>query len=181
MKKDNLEQFIAENRDAFDDAVPNLKVWANIDKQLNPTATKRRTLFQYINKIAAAVLLLMIMGAGIHFYNNSQKNSIESLSEISKEFGEMEKYYEQEVNRKLTQLAAYKPQSNPVTEDLQQLDEVMEELKQEYAKAPSQGEEIIINAIIKNYQTRLMILERVLDRVESVNQKKKKDNGTINI
>ena len=54
---DRLEKFINQNRDQFDDKVPNLKVWADIEKRLDPPQAKRGSIKRMLS-IAASVLIL---------------------------------------------------------------------------------------------------------------------------
>ena len=64
-----------------------------------------------------------------------------------------------------------------------QIDELLEELKTELDNAVKGSEEQIINAMINNYQTKLAILERVLQRIQSIQQDSLKlnTNESINI
>ena len=57
-----------------------------------------------------------------------------------------------------------------VLADLEQLDLTMQELRQELLRAPKGQEEQIIENLIRSYQTKVQILERVLERVQSTQQ-----------
>jgi len=177
MKKDNLEEFINQHRDEFDSAVPSLKSWSAIDKQLQPKTTAKRFSIRRLTSIAAAAVLLLLMGIAIGLYSSKPKaNQFASLSDISTEYAEMETYYKRQLKQKKAQLASYK-KDNVVNQDLEQLDDIMLELQEDFKNAPKGSEEMIINAMIKNYKTKLMILEHVLDDIESKNKK----DETINI
>ncbi len=180
MKQDNLEDFINQHREEFDSAVPSLKSWAEIDKQLQPKTTAKRFSIKRLSRIAAAAVLLLLIGIAIGLYSSKPKvNQLASLSDISTEYAEMETYYKRQVNQKKAQLASYK-KDNIVNQDLEQLDEIMLELQEDFKNAPKGSEEMIINAMIKNYKTKLMILEHVLEDIETKESKNKKDE-TINI
>lgn len=184
--KDNLEKFIQENRQEFDREIPSLKVWAAIDKELNtdskaePTGKTRR-MWRYA-WIAASVAFLLTSGAfiGMQMAGNSQ-SEIASLSDVSSEYAEMEVYYQSQIQEKVAQLARYDDQT--VTKDLEQVDEFMKELQEELKESPKGNEEKIINAMIDNYQTKINILERVLERIQSSNRKnlKSEEDETIDI
>ncbi|MEM8909297.1 MAG: hypothetical protein AAGD05_15735, partial [Bacteroidota bacterium] len=170
--KDNLEKFISENRSDFDREIPSLKVWAAIDKKVNgketqpPPVTKSRRLWRY-SWIAASVALLLATGTAIGLQlNQGESNSMASLGDFSSEYAEMEQYYQSQIQEKVAQLASY-DDNNTVRKDLLQVDEFMEELKNELQEAPKGNEEKIINAMIHNYQTKIDILERVLERIQS--------------
>lgn len=183
--KDNLEQFIKDNRADFDREVPSLKVWAAIDKEIGseekPVA-KPRTLWRYA-WIAASVTFLLATGTLIGLQlNNGTESEIASLGDVSTEYAEMEQHYQSQIKEKVAQLASYDDNAS-IVDDLSQVDEFMEELKQELQESPKGNEEKIINAMIDNYQTKLDILERVLERIQSTNQEnlKSEENETIDI
>ena len=58
--RDQLEKFISENREAFDDQVPDLKVWAEIDKELSEDAeppAKIRPLRRFLSFVTKATMI----------------------------------------------------------------------------------------------------------------------------
>jgi hypothetical protein len=167
MQRDNLEKFISSNREAFDKAIPNLKVWAEIDKALSRKGARRRTLWQNL-RIAAAVLLLLFTGGivGNYLAGTSFGDASVSLRDIDPEYAEMAQYYEKQIDDKVKQLASYE-QGQVVLEDFEQLDKTMEELKEDLLRAPKGKEEQIIENLIRSYQTKVQILERVLERIQS--------------
>lgn len=176
---DNLEQFINNKRADFDDAVPSLKAWAEIDKVISSQKSKVITLRKVL-AIAASVLILLVAGAslGAFISNGSNDDLAAQLSEIAPDFVEAEQYYQQKIDRKYQQLASYS-HDQTIEEDLSQLDELMNELKAELIVAPKGKEEEIVESLIESYQTKISILERVLDRIQLTHPQqnsKTKDN-----
>lgn len=176
---DNLEQFINNNRADFDDAVPSLKAWAEIDKVISSQKSKVITLRKVL-AIAASVLILLVAGAslGAFISNGSNDDLAAQLSKIAPDFVEAEQYYQQKIDRKYQQLASYS-HDQTIEEDLSQLDELMNELKAELIVAPKGKEEEIVESLIESYQTKISILERVLDRIQFTHPQqnsKTKDN-----
>ena len=179
---DNLEKFIFENRESFDDAIPSLKVWASIDRAANKREARRIKLWKQM-RVAAAVVALLIAGgvAGSYITQSSQANdAVAILQESSPEYFEMEQFFQQQIDDRVGQLTAYNP-NDPVLEDLQQIDTAMKELKEELINAPKGNEEEIIENLIQNYQMKIAILERVLERIEfnSNTQKSKTEDDEI--
>lgn len=167
--EDRLENFINENREAFDDQVPDLKVWAAIDKELSDDEKPQaviRPLRRFLS-IAAAIAFLLTVGAAIGL-QIGQQSSADPLA--STEFQEARDYYDAQIQEKRNVLASYS-QSSIVQEDLEQLESFLEELKSDLEVAPPENREQIINAMILNYRTRLEILDRVLEKIELTNQK----------
>ena len=165
---DKLEKFIAQNREAFDDGVPGLKVWASIEKELDQGKPRHTVVVRYL-KIAAAVVCLLMAGGVAGSYAFHQQSQPSSLADISPEYAKVEDFYNKQVNQKLNELVAYR-HVDAVAADLEQLDQIMQDLWKELQQAPAGSEEQIIEAMIDNYKVKLEILERVLEKVQSTNQ-----------
>lgn len=164
----NLERFIQENRTDFDSAVPSLKVWAQLDQHLDRQRPKGRVVWMKRLRAAAAVLLLLTAGGAMGAYLTNQNKAVDSLSDISPEHAEMERYFSTQVEEKLAKLASYH-QDGIVKADLEELDQAYEQLKKDLETAPTGADEKIIQAMIETYQTKINILEQVLEKVERVN------------
>lgn len=165
---DNLEKYIRENRAEFDSAVPNLRVWAEIDRQLQRKPVVRRIVWMKLLRIAASVALLLTAGGVIGAYLTNSTKEVKSLADISQEYAEMERYFNSQINEKMTQLAMYR-QDGDVRNDIQELDTLYEQLKKELNEAPPGAEEKVIQAMINHYQTKIDILEQVLEKVKTIN------------
>jgi len=164
----NLEKFILENRADFDAEVPSLNVWANLDQHLDHQRPTVRLVWMKRLRAAAAVLVLLMAGGAVGAYLTNQDKAVESLADVSPEHAEMERYFSSQIEEKLAKLASYK-QDGVVKADIKELDESYEQLRQELQDAPEGAEEKIIQAMIETYQTKINILEQVLEKVESVN------------
>lgn len=181
MGGDSFENFVRSNREEFDRAVPSLKVWAQIDQQMAKRKSKRIVMYRVVG-IAASIVLLLGMGTAIGGYlaNNQDTNAMNSIANISPEYSEIEQYYSEQIQDKYQQLTSLQP-DEAVFNDLEQVDVLMEELKKELGDAPKGKEEQIVEALIQSYQTKIEILERVLERIQSTNQEtiKTEKNETI--
>lgn len=162
---DNLEKFILDNREAFDDARPSLEAWARIDKHLEQRPNRRIVWMKRL-RIAATVALLLTAGGVIGAYLANASQEVKSLADISPEHAEMERYFKSQVQEKMTRLASYQ-QDTYVKPDIQELDELYQQLQSELENAPEGAEEQIIQAMITNYQTKIDILEQVLEKVQT--------------
>lgn len=174
--RDFLESFVLENREAFDREDPNPRLWKQIDHRLHGASIRRIKAIRTLRAIAAALLLLITGAVGgrlIGFKQSSDATAI--LQQTAPEFLEAEQYYQQEIQSKLTQLASYNP-GETVFRDLDQLDQVMEELRAELARAPQGKEQEIIANLIQNYQAKIAILELVMSRLETNQSNYSKQN-----
>lgn len=177
---DRLEQFVEKNRDGLNREIPSLKVWAGIDKDLEArrSSARIRPIWRALS-VAASVVALLAVGAviGMYAYKYSHPAQLPTLAEIAPEYAELERYYTSQVNNRLQELSRFN-QAQTVQPDLQQLDELYQELQKELDQAPKGSEEQIIEAMIRNYQIKLDILERVLEKIQTNNPKTAASNET---
>lgn len=170
-----LEQFICENRENFDEAAPDLRVWSELSAQLPEKKSKPKMIAigwqRNLMRAAAAIALLLTgLGAGI-WYANSSKPPEMSMAQVSPEFAELERHYEQDIDQKREKLVSYRgSQSSDVMQDLDQLDHVMKELREELAHVPPANRQQVVRAMIENYKAKTAILERVLEHLEPIQQ-----------
>lgn len=169
--RDRLEKFIHQNRDQFDQKIPNLKVWSDIEKRLDPPKAKRIPLYRKIG-VAASVVILLGIGAllGRQFFTST--TTIVDGGPILEQF---EIDFQKRINQQKAKLASYNYDES-INEDLKDLDETLAELREELKNVPRGSEEQIIQAMIKNYETKVKILEIVLDKIDSNNSKNKERN-----
>lgn len=174
--RDRLENFINQNREQFDKDVPDLKVWADIEKRLDPPKAKRIPLMRMVG-IAASVMLLLavgVMGGKYIFGSASSENQVVSIDDISPEFGQREQSLKKQINQKRAQLASYNYDAS-INDDLIDLDETLKELRKELINVPKGSEEQIVEAMLKNYETKVKILEIVLEKIKTNNSKSEED------
>jgi hypothetical protein len=119
-------------------------------------------------RVAAAIALLVTGGGVIGAYLANSGQEVKSLADVSPEHAEMERYFNTQVSEKMAQLTSYQKDQD-VQGDLQELDSMYEQLQRELKDAPPGAEEKIIQAMINNYQTKIDILEQVLEKVKTIN------------
>lgn len=181
-KNDPLENFIRENREALDSEIPDLKVWANVAKATPAKAKIIGIGWQRALLRAAASVALLIVGltAGV-WYARSGEPPAMAMSEVSGEYAELEQYFQRDIAGKTQKLATFTgSQPVEVNQDLQQLDNVMAELRSELADVPEGNREQVVRAMIENYKAKAAILERVLERLEQSTQTETKNSNSGN-
>ncbi|MDO8368855.1 MAG: hypothetical protein Q7T20_18810 [Saprospiraceae bacterium] len=184
----DLESFIKQNREAFDAELPSGQAWENITGSLpKPKAIKVHIGWQgSIMRIAASLALLVAgIGGGIWYERQGNAASAMAMSEVSGEYKELEQYYQRDISVKREKLATFTgSQAAEVGQDLEQLDEIMEQLRRELADVPPGNREQVVCAMIENYKAKTAILKRVLDRLEESNNggdNSKQSNGIKNM
>lgn len=166
-----LENFILDNRESFDTEVPDLRVWAALDKQLSdrPAVVAAPRVVSMWSRLpslrmAASIALLVTSGIAMGSYFNSRAEP-QSLAALSPEHAELERYYKQQIDNKQRQLVnvAY-AKNDDVQDDLQEIDQVMAELREALTNAPRGSREQIIRNMIESYKNKMAILEHVINR-----------------
>ncbi len=164
-----LERFICENRESFDTEVPDLRVWSEVSKEIPLAKAKVIPLHwqRHLMRFAASIALLVVgLSAGI-WYARSSDNTGMSMADVSPEYAEIEQYYEHDITDKKDKLAMFTgSQSADVLQDLDQLDRIMEDLRQELANVPPGNRQQVVRAMIENYKAKTAILQRVLEHLE---------------
>ncbi|MCF8229396.1 MAG: hypothetical protein K9G58_02885 [Bacteroidales bacterium] len=173
MKKDKLEQFVSNNREAFDELKPDPKIWKGIQNDMQPPGKLhwKRILWR-----AAAVLVIFTASYFFHDLVNQDtaNNSIvqheeadpESLDQ-AKTFIEAEAYYTSQIGTKKKEVYRIAGKNSSVAKELDvefdELNQVLKELKRDLNDNASNTE--VLEAMIQNYRLKLMILEEMLSQL----------------
>jgi len=83
-----------------------------------------------------------------------------ALSDISSEYAELENFYTEKINQKISLLKNQQLGERALS-DIKELEQEFEVLKRELNATDAQDEQII-QAMIENYRTKIDLLERVL-------------------
>ncbi len=180
---DNIEKFINNNRPEFDDRQPPEKVWKAVSNHMDGDKKQngRRISIWRFTRIAAASIVLVAAGILIGLnYNKTSKP--DAFHQLYPEFAETELFYKKQVMIKEAELANYKYDPT-IDDDLKQLDKIFEDLKKELSNTPVSKREQVIDAMVNNYRTKISILERVLERIQSAKEEnlKTKQNDSTEI
>src|SRR6187431_2445009 len=118
--KDRLEEFIRDNRASFNDLKAPEGLWDRISPRERPVL-----LWWKWTAVAASALLLISVG-----YIFGMKTQTQPTIAGWDEYQEAEQYYQVRINRKMQEIQTL-PVSDEVMKDVQVLDQVYEELKQQ--------------------------------------------------
>ncbi len=167
-----LESFIRHHRNEFDTQLPGDQVWSSIEQALpaRPAKVVQLPWQRYLTRIAAAIVILIAgVNIGIWYAGSSQPGM--SLSEVSPEYAELEQFYQRDISAKQNKLASFASyQGKAVRDDLKQMDQMMNELREELSNVPPANREQVVRAMIENYKAKAAILERVLRYLEQQQQ-----------
>lgn len=182
MSKDNLEKYIQQHREEFDNESPPPMVWMNIEKQLDGGSSKtvvkelRTPTIMRIMQIAA--MFVVVMGVGLLIglqLNNGNQNAYGNPQ--LQEFVEAETHYSNEIDKMWKVVnASQVDEKESLQEDINALDAVYNELKNELLTNPNADTDYIVNAMINNYRSKIDILEKVLFEYKTEQTDKQKIN-----
>ncbi len=191
MKKDNLERFVRDNREAFDDREPPDGLWQKIDSglglppketyagppspfgRIHKNSPKNRPGAMWLNwRVAASVAVLVLVGG--FWYANHQYGVVREPEMVA-----ASPVYAREVTQ-YTRLIADKraelkqmTQDNPAlyqefATDRIRLEKSYKSLRADLPQNPNQ--DVLIKAMIQNLQIQIDLLNEQLRVIQRVNQ-----------
>ncbi|WP_405604638.1 hypothetical protein [Polaribacter sp. Asnod1-A03] len=161
--EDKLNQFFTENE--FDFQEPHSGHLERFERKLNQQKKGVKTSWKWLSVAASVVLVL-----GFFLGSNHQKSQLD-LADVSPKMEEVQTYFVSTINHELKNLEKNRSLDTEsiienALEELEKLQEEYTDFVKELTKNGKQRE--IINAMIKNYQQRLDILENTLDQIEEI-------------
>lgn len=170
---DQLEQFISENKEAFNDIPPSDHVWRNIDRGLR----KKDRWLQLAWRVAAVLFL----GSTIYLLAERSVNRVHEGPTFSEEFQQAEDYYTQLINLRREEIKERltPEQLDTFLEEIDQLDLLYDELKKTYKT--NAASERLLDAMINNLQLRLNILNKQLEILENIKGQNDESESIIEI
>jgi len=180
--KDNLEDFIQNNRASFDSSEPDDKNWELINKKLGAEKRAKVISLPMFWRVAAVVTLLLAT-VFVFKYNRPQPPQQTIVqAENTTDLEEVEAYYTSMIVEKKAEIESFGKDYilNLEAEDgLQKLDSMYTFLKTEMKQKQN---EQVMNAMIRNLQLRINILNQQLIILENVKKlKTNKQNENVSI
>lgn len=184
-KMNNLEDFIRNNREAFDEE-PNSKVWEKLAQNLDQVAkpTIKVLPLRRVWQIAAMITLFFasILWAQWYYFaqknaeNSFAKNQTEQEENLSPELAEAERYYRGELMQKKLVLERFDIEEVEVKKDFEnhmaELDTVYSQLKRELYENGGENQHVV-RAMIENLQIRIDLFNQQIQLLEQINKLKK--------
>lgn len=156
--KDQLEEFVRQNKEAFDDKEPSARVWSAISNKLFNVDSLWNSLTLW--RAAAVVLLGLCVYLLIPRLSENREKNL-ALTE----FKDIETFYFSQIAEKVDQIEGYKGQEgmNGFTSDFQQLEAMYHVLKEEMKTRPSQK---VKDALVLNLLIRIDLLNQQLHKID---------------
>lgn len=197
MRKDNLERFVRDNREAFDDKEPPNSLWQKIENGLDKQLTgdeklSQATPFQQIHKnpsrfgsqqtggfwaainwrVAASVAVLLLAGSFLYMNHQYGVTHQPELVAAGPSYAKEVVHYTRLIDDKRTELKQM-TESNPAlyaefATDLERLERNYRTLKSELPQTLNQ--ETLIQAMIQNLQLQINLLNEQLRVIQRIKQ-----------
>ena len=167
MQTDLLEDFIKENREAFNQHEPSEKVWVQISKSKRKPKTV--SFSQYFLRVAAVLAIAVVFTVLIMKSNvfTSRDLKVQTDDPELVELLEAEAFYANQVNGKLEEIRkcydTYPEIKEEVELDLIELQEMYNTLKIDLNENISK--KAVIEAMIQNNRNQLEMVDQVLDQI----------------
>ena len=193
--KNRLEQFIQDNREAFDNEEPRPQLWKNLQAQVQESQKDERVFhLSFLRWTAAAAVLIML--AGIFYYMEQKKESTtlartelsstpvtteEVLKDLDPDYAKQVYHFTQLIELKqgeLKQIEKEHPELyHQFVRDINKLDSSYQALKTELPK--NANRELLLEAMIQNLQLQSELLNQQLSIIKQLKQKNTKDHESI--
>jgi hypothetical protein len=163
---DKLDDFIRENRAAFDDKEPPESVWNNVKATLPMEKGKP----WYDNLLMWRAAAVLFMATSIYLMVPKLSLMSETNSVAVREFNDVEAFYTGQISQKvaLIEQITRGDDAEAFTQDFQQLEAMYLVLKEEWKTSPSKK---VKDAMVLNLLIRINLLNEHLHRLEEELQK----------
>lgn len=162
-----LEEFMRDHRDSFDNELPSGDLWEKIEDQLNQKDHRAQFRHKWIPAVAAVLVLALVTGLLINRYGEHRVSYTQTIDPGMQDLLETEAYYSSMVSGKMGEIekcyTIYPELKSDIEGDLQQLELMYRELKQDLNQNLYNRE--VIEAMIQNNRTRLEMVDRVLNQI----------------
>lgn len=178
-----LEEIIRKGRGQFDDSDPSdghfERFSYKLATRLHAGLARKRSIVPYLLKAAVVTLLVTLssLWSYDHFIRPNIRTTM-SLSQVSPEYREVEKYYVQQVNlmeNEFSSIDLNNPeQKEMLMNELESMDSAYIELKKELRANPD--DQRVIDAMIKHYQTKVEVMSYILEQLKQIKAEAETDN-----
>ena len=180
-KSDHIEDLILGNLDKFEENEPLEGHFERFEAKLVKQQNKKIFTLRNIGRLAAAAIFAFLVINQALIYFGPRDKEITSLGAISSEYSEVELYYTSEIQSGLSQWDDFykagilSDKDNSVMEsELKEFDTMMAKLQEELKANPN--DERIINAMLEHYQTKLNLINLIINNLQEVKTKKRNES-----
>lgn len=156
-----IEDFVKQNRSAFDDKEPSDKIWKNVETSVG---LQRGGWWNSLTLWRAAAVVFMVLSVYMFMERAGAKQPRGSEMAL-REFKDVEAFYVEQISEKVEMIDEFQKNEglNGFTQDFQQLEAMYMVLKEEMHARPSQK---VKDALVLNLLVRIDLLNQQLHTLE---------------
>lgn len=183
----NVEQFIQNNREVFDNCEAPAGLWDKIDKSLGKEIIQNSEEDEIVIKFKkssisklkiwamAASLVLLISYVSVFYLNNKSDSTEQIIANVAPQFGDKMVQYTSLIESKreeIKQIQTHDPvMYKEFATEIEKLNLDYQNLQTELSQTPNQ--EDLVKAMVQNLQVQLDILNRQLQIIDKVKEYQK--------
>jgi len=181
MQEQNIESLFEELQGQFDVFEPKKDHFERFEKKLNAEQKSVKVIrwTPWISSALAVAATLLIV-FGIFQFNKPEEQST-GLASVSSEMSQTQQYFAMTIQNELTKIEGERsPETQKLIEDAINRITILEKdyKKLEVDLQISGGDKRVIAAMIQNFQTRIQLLQDVMDQINQVKSLKDISNET---
>lgn len=191
-EKDTIEKLIEKNLNGLNNSEPPAGHFDRFEKKLTAQSAKRKSLLKrYLTYAAAVVFIFLLVNQGIIWFSPAGEDKLDAparnewnLASVSPEYEEVEFYFTNAINgglnqweKMVTQGFVSEEEQQMMTSELAEFEKVYDKLQSDLATSPN--DDRVIQAMLEYYQTKLNLINLIVDKLEEVKQKNKSHEAEI--
>ncbi len=191
--KDSIEELILNNLEGLNENEPMNGHFERFEAKLKVQHKKRRITFNVVWKVAAAVIFVLLATnqAFIYFspnqqnlfFNSGSRNEV-TLASVSSEYEEVEFYFTNAISVGLNQWNTLNDDGFISEEEQEMMDDELAEFEERFKTlqkdlAANPKDERVVNAMLEYYQTKLSVINMIVNKLEEVKQKNNNHETSI--
>ena len=191
-EKDYIEELIAKNLEGLNENEPPAGHFERFEARLEGTQMKKKgnTLSIVWKIAAAAVFTFLIVNQSIIWFSDHDKfpdgqdgMSGMTLAAVSAEYEEVEFFYTNAIHVGLTEWERMIAKGIITEEEQQMMDHELKEFELIFQRlqgdlTANPNDERVISAMIEYYQTKLSLINMIIEKLQEVKQTNKTENET---
>lgn len=177
---DRLEEFIKNHKEAFDDREPSDQLWVSIEKELENDTRKVVPAWPWVWKVAAVFFFVTsawLVADKLLRHGGPLGEEELAMTDEYRDFVEADRYYTTLISQKKQEIEDFRLANSNLEEeflnDVDKLDSMYIELKNELKTF--QYNEKLMDAVIRNLQLRVEILNQQISLLQRIKQKREQE------
>jgi hypothetical protein len=193
-KRDYIEELVSENLKGLNENEPQEGHFGRFEAKLEAMNKRKKVIpLNVVWKIAAAaVFAFLVVNQSIIWFSPDNRNlspgtgtSEITLASVSSEYEEVEFYFTNAINVGLNQWESLVNQGLISEEEQLMMENELDEFEQVFTKlqgdlSSSPNDDRVINAMLDYYQTKLSLINMIVEKLQEVKQKNNMNHETEN-